>query len=149
MKTFFISMSIFFFIFYTNQYLCADAQSLEYQLAVFNAKGYVKENDPSVAKFGFLLNKLQSKFIDNKEIIANGSAKMYDMLVEKRQIHEKFEIFFEGIYDINNKNMKVHFIDCLVGYTYFRSKLLSHNEAVLIINKTIEKDTCIVSQDLK
>jgi GMP synthase PP-ATPase subunit len=122
--------------------LPAEENTIEYQLAIFNAKGFVKKEDPSVYNFRFILNKLQTKFIDSDIVIANVSAKMYDTLKSEVKINESFVQFIEGLYDINHKEKKISAIDCIAGYTYLRSEFLNHNDAIKKMHKTIDKGSC-------
>ena len=61
----------------------AGSESLEYKLAVVSAGGFVKEDDPSVARFRALLDSLEAKCTEGREKIADMAVKSQELLKDK------------------------------------------------------------------
>lgn len=54
--------------------------SIEYQLAVINAGGFVEEDDETVQEFKRLLDKLEKKVVNSKQDIADIAVKAQEVL---------------------------------------------------------------------
>lgn len=113
--------------------LCAPsllAKSLEYELALSNAKGYISEHDISVRRFAALLRQLNATFPESEEEIANISVNVVKIL-DKDGIDQSLLELMEGMNRILShpvKNQK--YVEYAAVYTGGRRGGYSHAECI-------------------
>jgi len=116
-------------VFGTPIRICA-AESLEHQLAIINAKGYVADNDITVARFRSLLEQLSTTFHAPKQEIADTSVKALELL-NNNGIDESLLKVMEGMNQIfPGKADNQKYSQILAYYITLRNKGRSHVEAI-------------------
>lgn len=113
--------------------------SLAYQLATIESKSYVSEDCSLVRRFELLLNQLESKYVDDKQKIADVTVAGYENLA-KRGIEESMIILMEAMVQINDPktdNMVYH--EYLASYVVLRVRGRSDQDALYILQKMINE----------
>ncbi|MGB4498906.1 MAG: hypothetical protein WBI40_09410 [Methylococcaceae bacterium] len=104
--------------------------SPEYNLAVINAGGHVKENDITIARFRSLLNQLTVTYVENDKKIADMSVHLQQQL-KNEGINESLINIMEGMNLIFVKNLKNQsYAEYAAAYQLLRTKGMGHDEAI-------------------
>jgi len=106
------------------------AQTLEYNLALLNAGGYVKDDDITVARFRTLLELLSEKFVEDRQQIANMTVKAQSMLRDKGVSESLLDIMegMNGLFYSDVRDMK--YAEYVAAYVTMRIQGLSHDDAI-------------------
>jgi hypothetical protein len=113
--------------------LCAPslkAESLEHDLAVINAKGYVADDDITIKRFRALLRQLDATFPENQQQIADSSVWAIDKLKEDG-IDQNLLALMEGMNQLFSRPIKNQdYRSYLASYLTIRLKGFSHAECI-------------------
>jgi hypothetical protein len=123
----------------TSDSFSEEKMPLAYQLATIENKSYVSEDGSLVRRFESLLNQLESKYVDDKQKIADVTVTGYENLA-KRGIEESMITLMEGmlqIYDSKTENMVYH--EYLASYVVLRVRGRSDQEALKILQEMINE----------
>lgn len=113
------------------------SQSIAYKLAVLEKNGYASENDQTVKRFDYLLTRLDNKYEDNKQEIADKTVKAKQLL-ENRGVKESMIKMMEGMNTINDpKDSYKNYNEYLTIYIILRSDLSSHDETIRSMKESI------------
>jgi hypothetical protein len=102
--------------------------SLEYKLATID-KGYVSNDDVSIARFRSLLQQLDTKYSESKQQIADMSVKAQSMLRDKG-LKESLLNIMEGMNKLFSSPADLIYAEYMAAYVTLRDGGQSHNEAI-------------------
>ena len=83
--------------------------SLEYQLAVINAEGYVAQDDVTVARFRYLLKTISSKTVNSSQQIADMTMKGQQILRDEYGQRIKLLDLMEGANKAISPGQKIEY----------------------------------------
>jgi len=113
--------------------------SIEYQLAVIDAKGYVSKDHISVARFRSLLRQLSNTYVENRQQIADMTVKAQEILKKDEGIKESLLNIMEGMNQIFYKKIEnQNYAEYIASYMALRTKGQSHLEAINGLKAIIE-----------
>jgi len=113
------------------------SQSIAYKLAMVEKNGYVSENDKIVKRFDYLLTRLDNKYVDTKQEIADKTVKAKQLL-EERGVKESMIKMMEGMNTLNEpKDTYKNYNEYLTIYIILRSNLSSHDETINSMKSSI------------
>ena len=119
------------FVFFIFSNLRASDESLEYKLAVINAKGYVSKDHITVKRFRSLLNQLSKTFVENKEQIADMSVAAQKRLEEEGGVEESVLNIMEGMNKIFTEPIENQkYAEYVAAYTVMRIKGNAHEDSI-------------------
>jgi hypothetical protein len=105
-------------------------ETVEHQLAVIDAKGFVAEDDITVARFRSLLEQLSSTYDEDKQKIADMTVTARGLL-RKNGIDEKVLNIMEGMNQLfSGKAENQKYSQMLAYYVAFRNKGMTHADAI-------------------
>jgi hypothetical protein len=106
------------------------SDSLEYQLATINAKGYVSKDHITVARFGRLLSHLSLTYVEDKQQIADMSVTAQQLL-RRNGIEEDLLKIMEGLNQLFPRKIENQkYAEYSAAYITLRDKGQSHTEAI-------------------
>jgi len=106
------------------------SDSLEFQLATINQKGYVSKDHISVARFRRLLEQLSSTYVEDRQQIADMSVKAQQILRDNG-IEESLLTIMEGLNQILSMKLENQkYAEYVAFYVTLRDKGQSHSEAI-------------------
>ena len=105
--------------------------SFAYQLATINAGQPVSSSDPNIKRFDNLLTELSSKYVEDKERIANITVKSHGML-KKEGISTSLLEIMEGMNQLVSEKASINkYPEFIAMYHTLRKAGDSHEDAVL------------------
>jgi hypothetical protein len=106
------------------------AESLEHDLAVINAKGYVADDDITIKRFRALLGQLDATFPENRQQIADKSVWAINRLRDDG-IEQNLLELMEGMNQLFSRPVENQkYADYLAAYLTFRLRGKPHAECV-------------------
>ena len=110
----------------------ASTQTLEYKLATIDAGGFVREDDPSVARIRTLLGNLERKFSESQQQIGDMTVRAVEMLRDEKGVVQSIVDILEGMNRITTSSSgELKYAEMVSAYIVLRGdESQTHEESI-------------------